>query len=132
MIKETLTYTGYDGETVTEELYFNLTKFEATELAIELPNGLMDKFQNVKSETAAEDIAAITKGMSNKELMNFIKSLVIKGYGVKEGRLFVKDEPVTRGFVNSRAFHTLMMEFIENPEKAIEFMDKVFEADIQN
>ena len=40
MIKETITYTDFDGELVTEELNFHLSKLELTELATELPDGV--------------------------------------------------------------------------------------------
>ena len=40
MIKETITYLGYDGKEKTGDFYFNLTRGEIAELHLSLPGGL--------------------------------------------------------------------------------------------
>ena len=130
MIKQTVSYTGYDNESVTEDLYFNITKFEATELSLEIPAGIMNQVQNVNPEKAQDELKDVIDKMSDKELLDFLKLLVVKGYGKREGRLFLKDERTKSEFINSKAYHTLMMDFITDPNRAIEFMNHVFESDV--
>ena len=43
MLKKTVNYEDFDGNQRTEDLYFNLTKLEATEFALDLPDEITDE-----------------------------------------------------------------------------------------
>ena len=40
MLKKSVTYKDFNGQTVTEDFYFHMTKSEAVELEVNLPGGL--------------------------------------------------------------------------------------------
>jgi hypothetical protein len=50
MLKETITYDDFDGVSTTEEMYFNLTKLELTEMAMDLPDGIAEDINKLKAK----------------------------------------------------------------------------------
>ena len=108
MIKKTVTYTDWDGEQVTEDLYFNLNKAEMMELNKRY-NGALDKYL----KRAQERKQYVKLGV-------FYKDLILKAYGVKstDGKRFEKSEEAARDFFQSVAFDTLFDEVLESPEAA--------------
>lgn len=132
MIKKTLNYTDFDGTPVTEELFFNLTQFEATQLAIDLPEEITEKMQNMSAKPSQEELLNVVQSLGSKGIVEFLKLLVVKAYGVREGRGFSKDEKETREFANSMAYQTLMMELVSDPDQANEFINHVFAADVMD
>lgn len=112
MLKKTITFTDYDGNERTEDYYFNLSKTESLELDFEYPGGLgvyMDY---------------ILKAQRHGEIFKLFKSIVMKAYGEKslDGRRFIKNPEVTAAFVETEAFDKLLMDLMEHPETANEFM----------
>ena len=50
MLKKTITYQNFAGETVTEDFYFNLTKAELLQLEMAMPNGLAAHIDKLVAE----------------------------------------------------------------------------------
>lgn len=82
MIKETITYTDFDGELVTEELNFHLSKLELTELATELPDGVADDLN--ANSSPQEIVAIVVEKLGQKGIIEFIKKLILKSYGIRK------------------------------------------------
>lgn len=133
MVKETTTYVDFDGTETSEELYFNLTKLELTELAMDLPDGLAE---GLTPESSPADILnTITNKLGRKGIIEFIKALVVKAYGIKrvgqDGKTrFFKSKQITEEFENSMAFSNFVMELITNDDASARFFQGIIPSDV--
>jgi hypothetical protein len=133
MLKETTTYTDYDGTTVTEEMHFNLTQFELTEIAMSLPDKLTDHINT--DDTPAAIVEKITTVLGKKGLLDFVKRMVIKAYGIKkkgvDGKVkFIKNDDITEEFANSMACHNFIMELVTDNDKSNAFFNSIVPSDM--
>lgn len=120
MIKETITYTDYNGVERKEDFYFNLTKAEIMEMEMSTQGGLAEMIQRI---VAAQDQPAIIK---------IFKELIIKAYGVKspDGKRFIKNEDVVNDFVQTEAFSQMFMKLATDADAAAKFVNGVVPADM--
>lgn len=115
MIKWPITYTDYNGETHTEDFYFNLNKAEVMEMNLEA-NGAY-----------AEYLQRIVEQRDGKKIASTFKNLILQSYGEKsaDGRRFVKSEELSRNFEQSEAFSELYMQLASDPDAATKFMEGI-------
>lgn len=115
MVKETITYTDYNGVERKEEYLFNLNKAELMELEMTTEGGLSAMIQSIID---ANDIPEIVK---------IFKKLLLMAYGKKspDGRRFIKSEELSKEFAQTEAYSELFMELATNAEKAAEFINKM-------
>lgn len=115
MVKETITYTDYNGVERKEEYLFNLNKAELMELELTTEGGLSAMIQSIVD---ANNIPEIVK---------IFKKLLLMAYGKKspDGRRFIKSEELSKEFAQTEAYSELFMEFATNAEKAAEFINKM-------
>lgn len=123
MLKKTITYENIDGESVTEDFYFNLTKAEIVEMQLSVPGegGLHDLM-----------VAAVQSGDQTR-IIHYLKMLVGTSYGRRSGddnKRFVKRESFTEEFFASEAYSELFMSFFSNPDAAAEFVNNVMPANL--
>lgn len=120
MIKETITYTDYNGNSRTEDFYFNLTKAEVMEMEMSTKGGLAEMIQRI---VAAQDQPAIIK---------IFKDLIIKAYGVKspDGKRFMKSDEIIDEFVQTEAFSELFMKLATDADAASKFVNGIVPADM--
>lgn len=118
MIKKTVQYTDYNGNQQSEDIYFNLTKAELTEMELTQEGGLTGH------------IKRITEAKDNKELIALFKEILVKSVGKKseDGRRFVKNDTIREDFMSSEAYSELFMELAFNDVAAVEFMTGVMPA----
>jgi hypothetical protein len=119
MYKKTLTYEDFNGKSHTEDLYFNLTKAELTELQLSHEGGFADYLQQIVD---AQDIPTLAK---------VFKEIVLMSYGEKtaDGRRFVKrnadGKRISEEFVDSAAYDALYTELFTNDKAASEFINSI-------
>lgn len=139
MYKKTVTYNDFEGKERIEDIYFNLTKSELIEFALELPDNVSDSVSD-KAENIDEK-KALTKIMSaftSKSIFEFIHKLICKSYGVRkdEGRRFAKTDengnPLWREFKETMAYETIMDEFLSDDMAAANFVNAVIPSDISD
>lgn len=120
MLKKTVTYTNFNDEVCTEDLYFNLTKAEIVEL------------QWSKKEGLDVMLANMVKAKDTPELLSTLKTFVLKAYGIKteDGRRFDKNDQIREDFKNSAVYSEVFTDLIETDEKAFEFILGVIPKDI--
>ena len=120
MIKETITYTDYNGTERKEDFYFNLTKAEIMEMEMSTKGGLAEMIQRI---VAAQDQPAIIK---------IFKELIIKAYGVKsaDGKRFIKNDEVVEEFIQTEAFSQMFMKLATDPDAAAKFVNGIVPADM--
>lgn len=126
MLKQTVSYENFDGHTVTEDLYFNITK---TELANEIEKAeeiarLQTMFDGPQRELSAGEV---------KKLLELIKWLVKLSYGVRseDGKRFVKTPQVWEEFTQTAAYDAFLFGLFEQPERAVQFMIGVVPKDLR-
>lgn len=120
MLKKTITYKNFDGEEITEELRFNLSKAEIVEWEYEHEGGLANR---LRKAIAAKD---------NKTIMSVFKDLLFKAYGEKspDGKHFVKSPELSKAFSETEAYSTLFMELFTSPEYASEFVKGIIPQEV--
>lgn len=120
MLKREITYENFDGETVTEVFYFNLTKSEMIELEVSYKDGLESV---IKKIIAAED---------NESLIAEFKKIILLSYGEKseDGKRFVKSDAIREGFSQTAAYDALFMDIATNEETAAVFIKGIIPKDM--
>lgn len=120
MLKKTITYEDYNGNTRTEDFYFNLTKAELMEMEMSINGGLAEMIQRI---VAAQEAPAIIK---------IFKDLILKAYGVKslDGKRFMKDQDKIDEFAQSEAYSILFMELATNADAAAAFVNGIMPKDV--
>lgn len=115
MIKETITYTDYNGVERTEDFYFDLNEAEITEMEMSTAGGLGEMIKNI---VAAQDAPAIIK---------IFKDLIAKAYGKKspDGKYFEKSEQISREFMQTKAYPKLFMKLATDSEAASKFINGI-------
>lgn len=119
MIKKTIKYTDYNGVERVEDFYFNLNKAELIEMEVSVEGGY------------SELLNRIAKSQDIKEIVNVMKTIILKSYGEKsiDGKRFVKvdknGQPLSKQFEETEAFVELYVELATNVNKAVEFVNSV-------
>ncbi len=121
MLKKTMTYTDYNGETRKEDFYFNMTRAEVTEMELSIEGGLSDMIKRV---TEAKDVPTI---------MKIFKDLVLRAYGQKspDGKRFIKSKELSEEFAQTEAYSDLFMELATDPTAAAAFVNGIMPQNIE-
>ena len=130
MITRTIEYTDYDGNKRKEKYYFNLTQFEATEIAMEMPDGVIEEIE--EGEEQRVTAIHLTEKLGKKGVLDFIKNIVLKSYGVKspDGKRFIKSEELSTEFSQTPAFSSFMMRLMTDDMEASKFINGVIPAEL--
>lgn len=122
MVKKTITYTDYNGETREEDFYFNLTKPELVELELGEDGGLRAYLEKIVKSKDARNVLAM------------FKKIIGLAYGIKspDGRRFLKSKDISESFFQSEAYVVLYMELLENPDVAAAFIKSMLPEDMQS
>lgn len=115
MLKKTITYEDFNGETVSEDFFFHLSKAELVELEMSHKEGLSAALERI---VAAED---------NKEIIAEFKNIILTAYGKRsdDGKRFIKNQELRDEFQSTEAYSVLFMELVTETDKAIEFVNGV-------
>ena len=122
MIKWPITYTDYNGETITENFYFHLNKAELTMMQFEANGAFSQYLERLISER------------NLKQLGIEFRNIILKSYGKKsdDGRLFRKSQALCDEFEQSEAYSALFMELLSDENKAAKFVEGILPADLHN
>lgn len=134
MFKKTINFEDYNGQKKTEEHYFHLKRTELMEIAVDLPEDLTDDLGE-QANNPSDDIGhKIYKALGKKGVMNFIKNLILKSYGVRsrDGERFEKSEEITYKFSQSPAFEQLYYDIITNDDAFVEFVNAIIPNNIED
>lgn len=115
MIKKTINYENFDGEEITEDAYFHLTKAELLDL-------------EYKEETPfTEYLKQMQDSTTPKTVLHVLRELISASYGKKtdDGKRFVKNEELTNAFVSSDAYSELLFGLLNDPEEATKFFESI-------
>lgn len=120
MICKTINYEDYNGNSRTEDFYFNISKAELTQLYTSVKGGL----------NAILD--QIVKTQDTPRLMEYFKEIIRLAYGEKsaDGRQFRKSKEIYENFEQTEAYSVLFMELLSDAEKAADFIKHVLPKDL--
>ena len=119
MLKKTITFKDFNGESTKDDFYFNLTQAEVAEMELSAEGGMQ------------EFIKRITKTRDQAKLVALFKELIMKSYGERsiDGKRFYKNDQIRADFAASGAYSELFMELATNTQSAIDFIVNVFPVD---
>ena len=119
MLKKTVTYTDYNGNERTEDIYFNLNKAELMEMEMSVNGGLTTMIKRISS---AQDAPAI---------MKVFNDILMKSYGIKsdDGKRFIKSEELSTAFSQTEAYSIIFMELITDAESSAQFIEGIIPPD---
>ena len=121
MLKETRTYTDYDGVERTEDFYFNLSKAELAEMELSEEGGLENAIQK------------IINAKDNKKIVETFKDILLKSYGEKspDGRRFVKSAELSKAFSETPVYSDMFIELATDEEYATKFISGIMPTDLE-
>lgn len=121
MIKKEITYEDYNGDTCTEEFYFNLSKNELLKEDAMVNGGLQHYLES------------IYKSKDYKEMYMAFDKIIRMSVGVKseDGKRFIKNPDIVNAFVQSPAYDELILEIGSDDVKAFEFIKGMLPKDLQ-
>lgn len=116
MLKETITYTDFDGNPRTEDLYFHLSPAEMTQLQFSVPGGMKNKLEEAMQK------------QDGPAMMEFFVKIVKMSYGIKsgDGRKFEKSEEIYNDFSQTNAYVEFFMKLVTDQNFSKNFIDRVF------
>jgi hypothetical protein len=120
VLKKTVTYEDFNGETVTEDHFFHLSKAELVEIEMSHEGGLSEALTKIVAANDAKTIIAE------------FKNIILTAYGVKsaDGRRFIKNQQLREEFESSEAYSTIFMELVTDTDAAINFINGVIPHDL--
>ena len=122
MIKMNVSAETFDGDMVTETLWFHMNKVDLIELQQSEPGGFTDMLQAFMSRKP-EDWT-----MSDKfKLFDFFRTMVDKAYGERssDGKRFRKSPEILANFKDSIFYDEFVLSLLEDEEKSIKFFNGV-------
>lgn len=126
MLKKTITYEDFNGDMVTEDHFFHISKADLVELEVSHEGGMAAWLQK------------IVESNNGKDIIEEFKKLLLMSYGKKsaDGKRFIKTQELREEFLSSEAYSTLFMELVTDAAAAAAFVNgivpKNLEADLAN
>lgn len=122
MLKRSITFENFDGDTVTKDYWFNISQLELTELQVSTDEGYGNTLQKMMDD---ENIRGV---------LTSIKDVILMAYGERDGEYFMKKDKdghlLKYKFEGSPAFSALYMELLADDDKATEFILGVMPRDV--
>ena len=122
MIKMNVSAETFDGDMVTETLWFHMNKVDLIEPQQSEPGGFTDTLQAFMSRKP-EDWT-----MKDKfKLFDFFRTMVDKAYGERssDGKRFRKSPEILANFKDSIFYDEFVLSLLEDEEKSIKFFNGV-------
>lgn len=115
MLKKTIVYEDFNGDTVEEDFFFHLSKAELVELELSHDGGLSASLQRI---VAAED---------GKAIIAEFKNIILTSYGQRsaDGKRFIKSQALREEFESTEAYSTLFIELVTDTDAAVVFVNGV-------
>jgi len=118
VLKKTIKYVDFNGDEVSEDFFFHLSKAELVELEMSHEGGL------------SESLKRIVEAEDNKSIIKEFKNIIMSSYGKRshDGKRFIKNQDVREEFASTEAYSALFMELVTDTNAAVEFINGVIPA----
>lgn len=115
MLKKTITYEDYEGETKTRDFYFNLTRSEVI------------KMENSEVGGLTKLLGKIIQEEDQPKIVEYFDKFIALSYGEKsaDGQRFVKSKELSDAFFQCPAYDVLFMELMKDAKAAADFMNAI-------
>lgn len=122
MLKKTIQYVNYNGQKRTKELYFNMNKYELTQMMVGEDNVSFQEY-----------LQGMIDARDASEMIRFVKDILLMSYGEKsaDGERFVKNDTLRSEFEDSAAFSELYIELLNDADKALDFVWGIMPPDMR-
>ena len=122
MIKMNVSAETFDGDMVTETLWFHMNKVDLIELQQSEPGGFTDTLQAFMSRKPED--------WTNKDkfkLFEFFRTVIDKAYGERtsDGKRFRKSPEILANFKDSIFYDEFVLSLLEDENKSIKFFNGV-------
>lgn len=129
MLKQTITYEDWDDQTVTEDLYFNITKAEVGE-NLSLLVRWKDDFEAFQKSFEGRDPDGEVPPEDVETMLKMVKAFMELSYGRRpDQKRFEKGPEVWKEFTQTAAYSHFLMSLFSDIQKAFEFMSQIFPAE---
>lgn len=120
MFKKTVEYTDFNGETVSEDLYFHFSEVELIEMELSVEGGLSAKLEKMISTA------------NGREIVAYVKELILDAYGERseDGKRFIKNDEVREAFSQTQAFSTVLFELLQGEDAASKFINALLPPEV--
>ena len=120
MLKRPIKYTDFDGNVVTEDFYFNITKAEMLEREMSTDGGFAVVLQEAIKNTDVQ------------VLFREFKEFILWSYGERsaDGKRFMKTPELRDNFEHTAAYDALFMELCTNADAAASFIENIMPANM--
>lgn len=113
MLKKTMTYTNLDGDDVTEDFYFNMTKAELIKLQLREGEGFQDYLNK------------IVKAGDGSAIIETFEKLIGLSYGEKVDGRFIKKPEYFEAFKSTEAYSDFFYELVTDAKISADFINAV-------
>lgn len=122
MLKKTITFDDLDGNPVTEDFYFNLSKAEIAEMELSHEGGLSGYLQE------------IIKSRDGKAIIEKFKEIILLAVGRRseDGKRFIKNDEIANEFMQTNAYSELFMEIVTDHDAAASFVRGIIPSEIRD
>lgn len=116
MVKKTVTFKDFDGNSVQEDCYFHLYTAEVVKWLMTDKGCTLDKV-----------LEQMIKERKGSQVMDFYDDLLRRSYGVRDldGIHFIKNDEVWNRFKSSEAYSIIYMELVTDQKKAADFLNAI-------
>lgn len=120
MLKKTITYKDLDGNEVTDDFYFHISKSELVKLHVSAGEGFRDYLMNV-----------VNSGDGGKIIEEFERILRL-AYGVRsaDGKSFLKPLGAFETFQGTDAYDQLFMQLVTDAKASAEFVNGIVPSEL--
>lgn len=120
MLKKTITFNDLDGNPVTEDFWFHMSKAELAKMEMTAEGGL------------AKQLEVLVETGNAEAILQQFEKLILTSYGVRseDNRRFVKSESNRNDFVSTDAYSVLFMELVTDATAAAEFVRGIVPQDL--
>lgn len=105
MFKKTITFEDLDGNLVTEDFYFHISKAELVEWEVSEIGGMEAYLKSIIAEADGKKIVAAFKDIISKTV----------GKRSEDGRRFIKTQAISDEFMQTDAYSVLFLELMQDP-----------------
>lgn len=119
MVKKTIVYNDLNGNQLTDDFYFNISKAELIDMQIE-------------DESFQAKIQRIVDTKDDRRLQKLVSELIDKSFGVRssDGIEFLKGDEYLRHFKATDAYNNLRVELATDADKLTEFVKGIMPSDL--
>ena len=122
MLKKTISYTNYNGQQRVRDLYFNLNKYEFTQMLVGEDNvPFQDYLQQLVDTRDAS------------QMVRVIKDILLLAYGIKssDGERFEKSDQLRKEFEESAAFSECYIQLAQDNAELLKFVWGIMPPDLR-